>query len=166
MSRLPFRVGYGYDIHRLVAGRLLILGGIKIDSKLGLEGHSDADCLTHAIADSILGAVGLKDIGHYFPPTDPSIAGIDSQQILKKAVEEAFALGYSIGNVDASIIAEKPKIIAYVASMKEVLAKTMGIDTENVGIKATTHEGLGDLGAGLGIAASSVCLLIKNEPLS
>lgn len=161
MTDLPYRIGFGYDIHRLVPERKLILGGVEIPSDLGLEGHSDADCLTHAMADAILGACGLADIGHQFPNTDPGIKGIDSQIILKKATEMAAAKGYQLGNMDSCIIAEKPKISGYIDAMKEILGLTLGLTHGRIGIKATTQEQLGSLGAGEGIAAHAVCLLFK-----
>ncbi len=157
----PFRIGYGYDIHRLVEGRPCILGGVNIPHSRGLDGHSDADCLTHALADAILGAMGLPDIGHFFPPTDDRFKGMDSQDILKKAAEEARARGYMVANVDIGVIAEEPKIAKHIPQMKEILAKSMGIDPTDVGVKATTNEGVGDLGRAVGIAASAVCLLQK-----
>jgi 2-C-methyl-D-erythritol 2,4-cyclodiphosphate synthase len=159
MTDLPYRIGFGYDIHRLVIDRKLILGGVEIPGDLGLEGHSDADCLTHALADAILGACGLPDIGQLFPNTDPSIEGIDSQIILKKAAQLAADKGYEIGNVDSCIIAEKPKIADFVDAMKAVLANTLEITPDRIGIKATTQEKIGALGAGEGIAAHAVCLL-------
>lgn len=161
MTDLPYRIGFGYDIHRLVADRKLILGGTEIPSDLGLEGHSDADCLTHAIADAILGACGLPDIGHQFPNTDPTIEGIDSQIILKKSAHLAAEKGYQLGNIDSCIIAEKPKIAPYIDRMKAVLGQTLGLSADRIGIKATTHEKLGSLGAGEGIAAHAVCILLK-----
>jgi 2-C-methyl-D-erythritol 2,4-cyclodiphosphate synthase len=163
MTDLPYRIGFGYDIHRLVIGRKLILGGVEIPGDLGLEGHSDADCLTHALADAILGACGLPDIGQLFPNTDPSIEGIDSQIILKKAAQLAADKGYEIGNVDSCIIAEKPKIADFVDAMKAVLANTLEITPDRIGIKATTQEKIGALGAGEGIAAHAVCLLTANR---
>ena len=161
MTDLPYRIGFGYDIHRLVQNRKLILGGAEIPSDVGLEGHSDADCLTHAIADAILGACGLPDIGHQFPNTDPEIEGIDSQIILKKAAQLAADKGYKLGNIDSCIIAEKPKISGYIASMKQVIGETLGLNHDCIGIKATTQEKLGSLGAGEGIAAHAVCMLFK-----
>ena len=155
----PFRVGLGYDVHRLKAGRRCVLGGVEIPSDIGPDGHSDADVLTHAIADAILGAVGLRDIGHHFPNTDKSIEGIDSQIILAKAVAEADRLGYALVNIDAAIIAEKPKIGPHIAAMKARLGKTLGIPEDCVGIKATTNEKLDDLGAALGIATHAVALV-------
>ena len=125
------------------------------------EGHSDADCLTHALADAILGALGLPDIGHFFPNDDPSIAGIDSQEILKKAVQEAHNQGYHIVNVDIALIAEEPKIYPHIDQMKAVLSKNLEVGSDCVGIKATTNEKIGDIGRGAGIAAQAVCLLSK-----
>ncbi len=155
----PFRIGQGYDIHRLVKKRKLVLGGVEIPFKKGLEGHSDADCLTHAIADAILGALGLPDIGHYFPNTDPNLAGIDSQKILKKATAEARCHGYGIANVDATLIAEAPELGPHLDAMKAILSVSMDIEPANLGLKATTHEGIDDLGQGKAIAAHAVCLL-------
>lgn len=162
MPEIAYRVGTGYDIHRLVSGRRLVLGGVEIPSDLGLDGHSDADCLTHAIADAILGACGLPDIGHQFPNTDPDIAGIDSQVILAKAAALALEKGFHIGNVDSTLIAEKPKIAPHIPAMKAALAKTLNLSTDAVGIKATTQEKIGALGAGEGIAAHAVCLLYRS----
>lgn len=153
------RVGLGYDIHRFAEGRKLILGGVSIPHDKGLLGHSDADCLTHALADAILGALGLPDIGHFFPNDDPTIVGIDSQEILKKAVHEAQLQGYHILNVDIALVAEEPKIYPYIQQMKNVLAANLQIETTCVGIKATTNEKIGDIGRGAGIAAQAVCLL-------
>lgn len=155
------RIGLGYDIHRFAAGRKLILGGVHIPHDKGLLGHSDADCLTHALADAILGALGLPDIGHYFPNDDATIAGIDSQEILKKAVREAHQHGYHVGNVDIALIAEEPKIYPFLDPMKRVLAANLRIETSAIGIKATTNEKIGDIGRGAGIAAQAVCLLIQ-----
>lgn len=156
-----FRIGHGYDVHRLVEGRKCIIGGVEIPSKLGLLGHSDADVLTHALADSILGALALPDIGFYFPPSDPTCEDIDSQEILKKAVSEAARLGYKVGNVDCSIIAETPKILPHVAAMKKVLAKSLGVSPEDVGVKATTNEKMGWEGDKQGIGVHAVSLLYR-----
>lgn len=153
------KIGSGYDIHRLVKGRRLVLGGVEIPSEKGLEGHSDADCLTHAMADAILGALGLSDIGHFFPNTDLQYKGMDSQLILKRAHEEAKKRGYSVSNIDATLIAEAPKIGPYIAQMKAVLSKTLGIAEECIGLKATTNEGIDDIGQEKAIAAHAVCLL-------
>lgn len=159
---MSFRIGHGYDIHRLVTGRRLILGGVRFDTEYGLEGHSDADCLTHAICDAILGAAGLPDIGHFFPNTDPAFKDIDSQQLLQRVCAEVVKLGYDIVNIDVSVIAEKPKIAVRLSEMKMVLARSAGLTAEEIGIKATTNEGVGDLGRGLAIAAHAVVLLKRN----
>jgi 2-C-methyl-D-erythritol 4-phosphate cytidylyltransferase / 2-C-methyl-D-erythritol 2,4-cyclodiphosphate synthase len=155
----PFRVGHGYDIHRLQAGLPLVLGGVQIPSEAGLVGHSDADVLSHAIADAILGACGLPDIGHYFPNTDPAIKGINSQEILARSREEAAKAGYHLVNIDATLIAEKPKVAPHIERMKQQLADTLGIGTGAIGIKATTQERIGALGQGAGIAAHAVALV-------
>jgi 2-C-methyl-D-erythritol 2,4-cyclodiphosphate synthase len=159
---LPFRIGHGYDIHRLVLGRKLILGGVHIPCERGLDGHSDADCLTHALADAILGALALPDIGHYFPNNDPQCRGMDSQAILAKAIKEAEHMGYRIGNVDISIIAEVPKLGPYLGTMREILADTLGISGGSIGLKATTNEGQDSIGQGLSIATHAVVLLFLN----
>lgn len=156
---MNFRIGHGYDIHRIVAGRPLVLGGVRFDTDYGLDGHSDADCLTHAICDALLGAAGLPDIGHFFPNTDPAYRGIDSQVLLRRVVEELRSRGGRPINVDTSLIAEKPKIYPRVAEMRTVLAASLGLPENAVGIKATTNEGVGDLGRGIAIAAHAVALL-------
>lgn len=153
------RVGLGYDIHRLQQGIPLVLGGVRLPSNFGLVGHSDADVLSHAIADAILGACGLPDIGHFFPNTDPGIAGISSQEILRRAVGEAKGLGLTLVNIDATLIAEQPKIAPYLARMKDTLSKTLGLDVEEIGIKATTQERIGAIGSGAGMAAHAVATL-------
>ena len=157
------RIGTGYDIHRLVGGRPLVLGGVEIPYNKGLLGHSDADVLSHAIADAILGAAGLPDIGFYFPNTDPSIEGIDSQEILKRAVAEAEEEGLRLVNVDSTLIAEKPSIGMHIAAIKQRLSQSLGIPAAAIGIKATTNEGVGDLGKGMAIAAQAVCLLTSTN---
>ncbi|HTB62039.1 MAG TPA: 2-C-methyl-D-erythritol 2,4-cyclodiphosphate synthase [Opitutales bacterium] len=159
----PFRVGLGYDIHRLVPGRKLVLGGVEIPSDLGLDGHSDADALTHALADAVLGALALPDIGHFFPNTDPQCRGMDSQDILRRTVEEAKKRGYRVGNVDIAVLAEKPKLSPHISAMKARLAQTLGVSVEDVGVKATTNEGCDTIGAGQAIAAHAVVLLVKAE---
>lgn len=159
---MNMRIGHGYDIHRLVAGRPLVLGGVTFDTDYGLEGHSDADCLTHAICDAILGAAGLPDIGHFFPPSDPAYKDIDSQRLLQQVRTEVIKLGYDIINIDASVIAEKPKIAPRIGEMKAVLARSSGLTTDEIGVKATTNEGVGDLGRGLAIAAHAVVLLKRS----
>jgi len=156
-----FRIGHGYDVHQLVEGRKCIIGGVEIPSKLGLLGHSDADVLSHAIADSILGAAALPDIGFYFPPSDDSCKDINSQEIVKRAVAEINKLGYKIVNVDSSIIAETPKMLPHVAAMKKILAQSLGVSAEDVGIKATTNEKMGWEGRKEGIGAHAVCLIEK-----
>jgi len=154
-----FRIGHGYDIHRIVPGRALFLGGVKFDTEYGLDGHSDADCLTHAICDALLGAAALPDIGHFFPNTDPAYKNIDSQKLLQRVVAEVRKLGFDLVNVDGTVIAEKPKIYPRLAEMKAVLAESTGLSVEEIGLKATTNEGIDDLGRGLAIAAHAVCLL-------
>ena len=156
-----FRIGHGYDIHPLVPERPLVLGGVKFDTDYGLVGHSDADVVTHAVCDALLGAAGLHDIGHFFPNTDAAFKDINSQVLLKKVTAELNQRGYAIGNVDVSVIAEKPRLINRLGEMKMVLAASMGISTEDIGIKATTNEGIDDLGRGLGIAAHAVVLVEK-----
>ncbi len=156
-----FRIGYGYDVHQLVEGRKCIIGGVEIESKLGLLGHSDADVLSHAIADALLGAAALRDIGFYFPPSDDSCKDIDSQKIVQRAVEEVGKLGYKVSNVDCTIIAETPKMLPHIDAMKKILAKSLGVEPEDVGIKATTNEKMGWEGRKEGIGAHAVCLLYK-----
>ena len=156
---LPFRIGHGYDIHRTTLDRPLVLGGISFDVPFGLEGHSDADCLTHAICDAILGAAGLPDIGHFFPSTDPAYRGIDSQVLLERTAAAVRDRGYRILNVDATLIAERPKIAPRLNAMRARLAESMKIAPSQVGLKATTNEGSDDIGAGRAIAAHAVCLL-------
>jgi 2-C-methyl-D-erythritol 2,4-cyclodiphosphate synthase len=147
------RTGIGYDVHRLVEGRKLVLGGVEIPHEVGLDGHSDADVLCHAIADAVLGAAGLPDIGHFFPPGDESIRGISSLDILRRVAAELTKLSGRLHNVDASLVAEKPKILPYVPLMKERIAEALGITPGQVGVKATTNEALGFLGRREGMAA-------------
>jgi 2-C-methyl-D-erythritol 2,4-cyclodiphosphate synthase len=158
---LPIRIGHGYDLHRLVSERKLILGGVEIPFHLGLLGHSDADCLTHSLADAILGALSLPDIGHYFPDNDPSNKDLDSKIILSKALSESDRLGYQVGNIDLTIVAEKPKILPYIETIKTSLSNTMNIPKERIGVKATTNEQIGAIGRMEGIATFAVCCLIK-----
>ena len=153
------RIGHGYDIHRTIAGRPLVLGGVRFDCPFGLDGHSDADCLTHAICDALLGAAGLPDIGHHFPNTDPAFKNIDSQLLLQRVVADLAARGWKIANIDSSLIAEQPKIAPHLAAMKAALAKSAGIAPEQIGVKATTNEGSDDIGRGLAIAAHAVALI-------
>ncbi len=156
-----FRIGHGYDVHKLVEGRRCVVGGVEIPSALGLLGHSDADVLSHAIADSILGAAALPDIGFFFPPSDDSCKDIDSQEIVKRAVAEIGKFGYRVVNVDSSLIAETPKMLPHIPAMKEVLARSLGVSPEDVGIKATTNEKMGWEGRKEGIGAHAVCLIEK-----
>lgn len=158
---MNFRIGHGYDIHPIVPGRPLVLAGVKFDTDFGLEGHSDADCVTHAICDALLGAAGLPDIGHFFPNTDPAYKNIDSQILLGRVCAELGRRGFAISNLDATIIAEKPKIFPRLAEMKAALAKTTHVPVANIGLKATTNEGIGSLGAGQAIAAHAVVLIAK-----
>lgn len=157
----PFRIGLGYDIHRLVAGRRCVLAGVEIPSEVGPEGHSDADVVLHAVADAILGAAGLPDIGQLFPNTDASLAGMDSARIVERALREARALGWQVGNLDLTLLAERPKIARHVPAMRARLAQLLGVEVGQVGVKATTQEGLDAVGEGRGIACHAVVLLFK-----
>jgi 2-C-methyl-D-erythritol 2,4-cyclodiphosphate synthase len=156
------RIGHGYDIHRTAPGRPLVLGGVRIPADFGLAGHSDADCLTHAACDALLGAAGLSDIGHFFPNTDPAYKGINSQVLLRRVVEVLRTRGWRIVNLDLSLIAEQPRLAPHIADMKATLAASAGIVAEQIGLKATTNEGVGDLGRGLAIAAHAVVLIEKS----
>lgn len=158
------RIGHGYDVHRLTEGRRLILGGVDIPYEKGLLGHSDADVLTHAVMDALLGAAGLGDIGKHFPDTDPAYAGADSLKLLAHVAELLAERGFTIGNVDATILAQRPKLAPHIPAMREKLARAMGVEPGQVNVKATTEEGLGFTGAGEGMAAHAVCL-IEAEPL-
>ena len=158
------RIGHGYDVHKLVDGRKLILGGVDIPWEKGLLGHSDADVLTHAVMDSLLGAAGLGDIGKHFPDTDPAYAGADSLKLLDHVVALLEQKGWRVGNVDATILAQRPKLAPHIPAMRENLACRMKIPAEQVNVKATTEEGLGFTGSGEGMAAHSVCLLIPLTP--
>ena len=153
------RIGHGYDVHRLVEGRDLILGGVKIDFELGLLGHSDADVLAHAIMDALLGAAALGDIGKLFPDNDPAYEGADSMKLLARVAEVLDEKGYAIGNIDATVIAQKPKLAPYIEQMRRRMAEVCGIDMEQLSVKATTEEKLGFTGSGEGIAAHAVCLI-------
>jgi 2-C-methyl-D-erythritol 2,4-cyclodiphosphate synthase len=148
--------GLGYDIHRFTPGRPLILGGVHIPHELGLQGHSDADVLSHAIADAILGAIGERDIGHHFPNTDDSIRGISSMEILRQARVLLDARGARINNIDSTLIAEAPKIAPHLQTMRTKLAEALSLDAARIGLKATTNEGLGSIGRSEGIAAMAV----------
>lgn len=153
------RIGHGYDVHKLVEGRRLILGGVEIPYERGLLGHSDADVLTHAVMDALLGAAGLWDIGHAFPDNDPAYEGADSLVLLDRVMEMLRGKGHRVGNVDATILAQRPKLVPYIPQMRANLAKRMGIGEDRVNVKATTEEGLGFTGAGEGMAAHAVALL-------
>ena len=155
------RIGHGYDVHRLVEERALILGGVDIPHTKGLLGHSVADVLAHAIMDALLGAAGLWDIGHAFPDTDPAYKGISSLLLLERVMEMLRSKGFSVGNIDATILAQKPKLAPYIPQMRENIARIIGIDAGAVNIKATTEEGLGFTGTEQGIAAHAVALLIE-----
>lgn len=153
------RIGHGYDVHRLVPGRDLILGGVKLDYPLGLDGHSDADVLTHAVMDALLGAAGLGDIGRHFPDSDPAYKGIDSQQLLAHVRELLREKGFRVGNIDVTLIAQAPKLAPHIAEMERRLAATLEIDPSRLNLKATTEERLGFTGRGEGISCHAVCLL-------
>ena len=153
------RIGLGYDVHRLVEGRELILGGVTIPHTLGLLGHSDADVLVHAVMDALLGAAALGDIGKHFPDTDPSYKGISSMKLLAHVGELLEKEGYVIENIDATIIAQKPKLRPYIDEMEQNIAKVLGIDPGQVNVKATTEEGLGFTGTEQGIASQAICSL-------
>ncbi|MCC8123705.1 MAG: 2-C-methyl-D-erythritol 2,4-cyclodiphosphate synthase, partial [Oscillospiraceae bacterium] len=151
------RIGHGYDVHRLVPGRPLILGGVEIPFEKGLLGHSDADVLTHAVMDALLGAAGMGDIGGHFPDTDPAYAGADSLRLLDAVREKLDKSGFSVGNIDATLLAQRPRLAPFLPRMREKLAAHLGVPEECVNVKATTEEGLGFTGAGEGIAAHCVC---------
>jgi 2-C-methyl-D-erythritol 2,4-cyclodiphosphate synthase len=159
---MSIRIGNGYDIHRLVAGRKLILGGVEIDHELGLLGHSDADVLTHAIMDAMLGALSLGDIGHYFPPSDPKWEGANSLLLLERVHKLIKAQGWQIGNIDSVIVAERPKLKPHLQQMRDRLSQTLEIESDRIGIKATTNEKLGAEGREEGISSHAVVLLIAN----
>ena len=153
------RIGHGYDVHKLVPGRDLILGGVKIDYELGLLGHSDADVLLHAVSDALLGAAGLRDIGYHFPDTDPKYKGADSRMLLREVREKVTAAGYRISNVDVTMIAQRPKLKPHIEQMMANIASDLQVDLSRVNVKATTEEHLGFTGEGLGMSCHAVCLL-------
>lgn len=153
------RIGHGYDVHRLTAGRRLILGGVEIPFEKGLDGHSDADVLVHAIMDAMLGAAALGDIGKLFPDNDEAFLGADSIELLKRVREVLLDNGWKLGNLDATVIAQRPKLAPFIAAMRERIAAALETDGSNVSIKATTEEKLGFTGSGEGIAAHAVCLI-------
>lgn len=157
------RIGHGYDVHRLVEGRDLILGGVKIPYEKGLLGHSDADVLTHALMDALLGAAALGDIGKLFPDHDERYAGADSVGLLRQVMQVLAENGYGVSNVDCTVIAQRPKLAAFIPAMRQRLAEAMGLAMDAVSVKATTEEGLGFSGEGLGIAAHAVALIEKTD---
>lgn len=158
---MKMRIGMGYDVHRLTEDRKLILGGVYIPYEKGLLGHSDADVLLHAIMDALLGAAALGDIGKHFPDTDPAYKGISSVELLKHVGGLLDEHGYKIGNIDATIIAQRPKMAPHIQAMRENTAKALEIDVDQINIKATTEEGLGFTGEGLGIASNAICMIEK-----
>ena len=153
------RIGHGYDVHRLVPGRDLIIGGVKIDYELGLDGHSDADVLLHAVMDALLGAAALRDIGYHFPDTDMRYKGADSRQLLREVGKKIAAAGYRVGNIDVTMIAQRPKLKPHIPQMMENIAADLGVALNRVNVKATTEEKLGFTGEGLGMSCHAVCLL-------
>ena len=153
------RIGHGYDVHKLVPGRDLILGGVKIEYELGLLGHSDADVLLHAVSDALLGAAGLGDIGRHFPDTDPKYKGADSLLLLKTVAEKVTAAGYRVSNIDVTMIAQRPKLKDHIPQMVANIAAAVGVAENRVNVKATTEEKLGFTGEGLGMSCHAVCLL-------
>jgi 2-C-methyl-D-erythritol 2,4-cyclodiphosphate synthase len=160
---MSLRIGNGYDIHRLVTGRPLILGGVKIPHEMGLLGHSDADVLTHAIMDAMLGALSLGDIGHYFPPTDAKWAGADSLELLKQVYGLVQEKGWRVSNIDSVVVAERPKLKPHIGEMRSRLASVLNLEPDQIGVKATTNEKLDAVGQEAGIAAYAVVLLEKKE---
>ena len=157
------RIGHGYDVHKLVPGRDLILGGVKIDYELGLLGHSDADVLLHAVSDALLGAAGLGDIGRHFPDTDPQYKGADSRKLLEIVAQKVWDAGYQVGNIDVTMIAQRPKLKDHIPQMVQTIASAVGVDAGQVNVKATTEEKLGFTGEGLGMACHAVCLLEERK---
>lgn len=153
------RIGHGYDVHRLTEGRALILGGVEIPYGLGLDGHSDADVLLHAVMDALLGAAGLGDIGRHFPDTDPAYKGISSRRLLQIVAEKIDACGYCVGNVDVTMIAQRPKLKDYIPQMQRNIAADLHTEESRINVKATTEERLGFTGSGEGMACHAVCLL-------
>lgn len=159
------RIGHGYDVHRLVEGRRLILGGVEISYALGLAGHSDADVLLHAVMDALLGAAALRDIGVLFPDTDPAYAGISSRRLLKEVMRRVRERGLRVGNIDVTVLAQRPRLRDYIPAMIQNLAADLDVPPDRVNVKATTEEGLGFTGRGEGIACHAVCLLEDAEML-
>ena len=159
---MKIKIGHGYDVHRLAENRKMIIGGVEIPYELGLLGHSDADVLCHAVSDALLGAAGKRDIGYYFPDTDERYHGISSLLLLAEVNKLLVSDGYEIGNIDCTLIAQKPKMAPHLTSMRENIASVLHISTEDINIKATTEEKLGFTGRGEGISAHAVCILQKN----
>ena len=157
------RIGHGYDVHRLVEGRKLILGGVEIPYEKGLLGHSDADVLLHAVSDALLGAAGLGDIGRHFPDTDPAYKDADSGELLRVVGEKIAAAGYRVGNIDVTMIAQRPKLKDYIPQMQKNIAARLGIEADRVNVKATTEEHLGFTGDGSGMSCHAVCLLEETD---
>ena len=153
------RIGHGYDVHRLVPGRDLIIGGVKIDYELGLDGHSDADVMLHAVMDALLGAAALRDIGYHFPDTDMRYKGADSRMLLREVARKIDEAGYKLGNVDVTMIAQRPKLKPHIPQMMENIAADLGVEVNRVNVKATTEEKLGFTGEGLGMSCHAVCIL-------
>ena len=153
------RIGHGYDVHKLVEGRELILGGVNIPFEKGLLGHSDADVLLHAVSDALLGAAGLRDIGYHFPDTDPAYKGADSLELLRLVGQKVTQKGYRVSNVDVTLVAQRPKVGAMIPQMEENIARVLEVEKDRINVKATTEEGLGFTGRGEGIACFAVCLL-------
>ena len=162
-DKMKIRVGFGYDVHALVPNRALWLGGIQIEHTLGLLGHSDADVLIHAICDALLGAANMRDIGYHFPDTSVTYEGIDSKILLGETMRLLREAGYELGNIDATVVAEKPKLSPYIPTMKQVLAKTLGVEEEDISIKATTNEKLGFTGRQEGITAYATALILRKN---
>ena len=157
------RIGHGYDVHRLVEGRDLILGGVKIDYEKGLLGHSDADVLLHAVSDALLGAAGLGDIGRHFPDTDPKYKGADSLELLREVYRKISEKGFHVGNIDVTMVAQRPKLKDFIPQMQENIAAAVGVTPDRVNVKATTEEKLGFTGTGEGMSCHAVCLLEETE---
>lgn len=157
------RIGHGYDVHRLTEGRKLLLGGVEIPFEKGLLGHSDADVLTHAVMDALLGACALGDIGHFFPDSDPAFAGADSLKLLEEVMRQLRARGFRVGNVDATVLAQRPKLAPYLDRMQENLAVRLGVAPDRISVKATTEEKLGFTGSGEGMAAHAVALILEAD---
>ena len=153
------RIGHGYDVHRLVPNRDLIIGGVKIDYELGLDGHSDADVMLHAVMDALLGAAALRDIGYHFPDTDMRYKGADSRMLLREVAKKIDEAGYKLGNVDVTMIAQRPKLKPHIPQMMENIAADLGVEVNRVNVKATTEEKLGFTGEGLGMSCHAVCIL-------